>query len=65
VNIPDQGIATVILWDVPDHEDVDVRKTYYLNADAVVGKLSPCCHQICDIESISYLSSSSKQLIAI
>nr|CAB3262626.1 uncharacterized protein LOC100180971 [Phallusia mammillata] len=36
VNIPDQGIATLELWDTPGHEDVNIRKTHYLNADAVV-----------------------------
>ncbi|CAK8686029.1 unnamed protein product [Clavelina lepadiformis] len=36
VNIPDQGIISLELWDVPDHERTDLRKSYYLNADAVI-----------------------------
>ncbi|XP_039262109.2 uncharacterized protein LOC120338225 [Styela clava] len=36
LNVPEHAIVTVELWDVPGENDVDLRKTYYLDVDAVI-----------------------------
>ena len=33
-----QQAVVLSLWDLPGKEDVDLRKTYYKNVDAVIGK---------------------------
>lgn len=37
LNVPEHAIVTVELWDVPGENDIDLRKTYYLDVDAVIG----------------------------
>ena len=38
VNVPEHAITKIELWDTPGHENIDMRKSYYLDADAFVGK---------------------------
>ena len=38
LNVPTNRVVSVTLWDLPGHEDMDLRATYYKNVDAVVGK---------------------------
>jgi len=33
-----QQAVVLSLWDLPGKEDVDLRKTYYKNVDAVIGE---------------------------
>lgn len=40
--MPEHAIVTVELWDVPGQNDVDLRKTYYLDVDAVIGEYRFC-----------------------
>jgi len=37
VNIPNQKIIAIELWDLPAHEDFDMNKSYFQNADAAIG----------------------------
>ena len=37
VNLPNDAIASVTLWDLPGMEDMDLRESYYRNVDAAIG----------------------------
>ena len=39
MNVPDDYVTSITLWDLPGTEDLDMRETYYRNVDAVIGKL--------------------------
>ncbi|XP_028409943.1 uncharacterized protein LOC114532596 [Dendronephthya gigantea] len=36
INIPYQGVVSVIIWDVPGREEMDLRKSYYKDVDAAI-----------------------------
>lgn len=38
LNIPENTVVSVTMWDVPGREDMDLRKTYYRDLDGVIGK---------------------------
>ena len=38
VNIPYEVIVSVTLWDLPGREEMDLRKSYYKDVDAAMGK---------------------------
>lgn len=38
INIPYQGVVSVVIWDVPGREEMDLRKSYYKDVDAAIGK---------------------------
>jgi GTPase SAR1 family protein len=38
VNIPDNNVVAVTIWDLPGRDDVDLRKSYYRDVDAAVGR---------------------------
>lgn len=37
INIPYQGVVSVVIWDVPGREEIDLRKSYYKDVDAAIG----------------------------
>lgn len=37
INIPYQEVVSVVIWDVPGREEMDLRKSYYKDVDAAVG----------------------------
>lgn len=37
INIPYQGVVSVVIWDVPGREEMDLRKSYYKDVDAAIG----------------------------
>ena len=37
VNIPYQGVVSVVIWDIPGREEMDLRKSYYRDVDAAIG----------------------------
>ena len=37
VNVPDDGIVSVAVWDLPGREEVDLRRSYYKDIDAAIG----------------------------
>ena len=39
VNIPFETVVSVSVWDLPGREEVDLRRSYYTDVDAAVGKL--------------------------
>ncbi|XP_074659733.1 uncharacterized protein LOC141912384 [Tubulanus polymorphus] len=47
INIPENTVVAVTMWDLPGREDMDLRKTYYRDADAAIVVVD-----ITDIESI-------------
>ena len=38
VNVPGDMVSSLTLWDLPGTEDMDLRESYYRNADAALGK---------------------------
>ena len=38
INIPYQEVVSVVIWDVPGREEMDLRKSYYKDVDAAVGQ---------------------------
>jgi len=38
VNIPYETIVSVALWDLPGREEMDLRRSYYKDVDAAIGK---------------------------
>ncbi|CAB4018368.1 rho-related racA-like, partial [Paramuricea clavata] len=36
INIPYQGVVSVVIWDVPGREEMDLRKSYYKDVDAAI-----------------------------
>ena len=38
VNIPFETIVSVALWDLPGREEMDLRRSYYKDVDAAIGK---------------------------
>lgn len=38
VNIPYETIVSVSLWDLPGREEMDLRRSYYKDVDAAIGK---------------------------
>lgn len=39
VNVPGDMVSSLTLWDLPGTEDMDLRESYYRNADAAIGNL--------------------------
>ena len=38
MNVPDERIVAVELWEIPSHGSAEMHKTFYENADAAIGK---------------------------
>ena len=38
VNIPYETIVSVVLWDLPGREEMDLRRSYYKDVDAAIGE---------------------------
>ena len=38
VNIPYETVVSVALWDLPGREEMDLRRSYYKDVDAAIGK---------------------------
>ena len=38
VNVPFETIVSVALWDLPGREEMDLRRSYYKDVDAAIGK---------------------------
>ena len=38
LNIPQNMVVSLTVWDVPGSEDMDLRTTYYRNVDAAIGR---------------------------
>lgn len=38
VNIPYETIVSLALWDLPGREEMDLRRSYYKDVDAAIGK---------------------------
>ncbi|CAH1800159.1 unnamed protein product [Owenia fusiformis] len=36
LNIPENAVVSVTMWDLPGEEDIDLRKTYYRDMDAAI-----------------------------
>uniref|UniRef100_H2Z0D8 Small monomeric GTPase n=1 Tax=Ciona savignyi TaxID=51511 RepID=H2Z0D8_CIOSA len=51
LSIPDQGIVTVELWDVPTCDELSTRKTYYMDTDAVIVVVDVCDEDIAEISN--------------
>lgn len=39
VQLPYETLVTITLWDLPGREEIDLRRSYYKDLDAAVGKL--------------------------
>ena len=37
LNIPQNQVASVTMWDLPGREDMDIRESYFRNVDAAIG----------------------------
>jgi protein lin-28 len=37
INIPYHAVVSVVIWDVPGREEMDLRKSYYKDVDAAIG----------------------------
>lgn len=55
-NIPADTLVSLTLWDMPGEEDTQLRRSYYKDLDAAVGKLSIILMYFEKTESTSYLS---------
>ena len=38
LNVPEHIVVSVAIWDLPGREEVDLRKSYYQDVDAAIGK---------------------------
>lgn len=71
INIPYQGVVSVVIWDVPGREEMDLRKSYYKDVDAAIGNhvqtyvvnylLTPSTH-VCSEVPVSYFALKAKWL---
>ena len=39
VQLPYETLVTITLWDLPGREEIDLRRSYYKDLDAAIGKL--------------------------
>ena len=39
VQLPFETLVSVSLWDLPGREEIDLRRSYYKNIDAAIGKI--------------------------
>lgn len=37
LNVPHNLVVSVTMWDLPGQEEIDLRRTYYKNVDAIIG----------------------------
>jgi protein lin-28 len=40
VNVPTDAVVSVAVWDLPGREEVDLRRSYYKDIDAAIGRLN-------------------------
>lgn len=60
INVPAECLVSLSLWDLPGHEDMDLRRSYYMDIDAAVVVVN-----INDIENISEVNVLKQSLIAL
>ncbi|XP_064629001.1 uncharacterized protein LOC135488354 [Lineus longissimus] len=58
VNIPENNVVAVTIWDLPGRDDVDLRKTYYRDLDAAVVVVD-----IADRESVELAASWKQEVV--
>ena len=40
VNVPNDAVVSVAVWDLPGREEIDLRRSYYKDIDAAIGRLN-------------------------
>ena len=44
IQVPFETLVSISLWDIPGREDIDLRRCYFKDVDAAIGKLSKISH---------------------